>query len=306
MNTQTSKPNTDQLKAFRIRRALVGLEMRQTDEKLLQYIDFLHNLIPVESITFLHQLASYTLFNHLFKDERQLARQQAEKKKQIMKRMQQQIKQHFRMPSTSDLSHEVRIGDPLVGLLERADELDADLMLVGQKIYEGGHGVLSRKLAGLLQSNALIVPQRASLSMHKILVPVDFSEPSRHALETAVRLQQQIQEKPTIICLHIFEMPEFADQDSFTNLVREDQAHSLAEFVRPYEEQGGGPFQSVILEKELITRTGLYILEYGLEEGVDLIVLGARGLSPIERMVMGSVTERLLSENDDIPTLVVK
>jgi nucleotide-binding universal stress UspA family protein len=122
----------------------------------------------------------------------------------------------------------------------------------------------------------------------------------------AVQLQRQMQEKPTIICLHIFEMPEFANQDTFSTLVREDEAHKLAEFVRPYEDQGDGPLESVILERELITRTGIYLLEYGLAEAVDLIVLGARGLSPIERMVMGSVTERLLSVNDDIPTLVVK
>jgi nucleotide-binding universal stress UspA family protein len=111
---------------------------------------------------------------------------------------------------------------------------------------------------------------------------------------------------PEIVCLHIYELPEYATRQAFRTLVQEDEEKKMQDFVRPYHEQGYGPLTPVLLEKEFITRTGIYIHEYALAHNTDLIVIGAKGLSPLERMNMGSVTERLLSVNDHVPTLIIK
>lgn len=49
-----------------------------------------------------------------------------------------------------------------------------------------------------------------------------------------------------------------------------------------------------------------YILEFGRKEKVDFIIMGAKGHSKVENLLMGSVTEKLLTINDSIPTLVIK
>ena len=49
-----------------------------------------------------------------------------------------------------------------------------------------------------------------------------------------------------------------------------------------------------------------YIMDYATSEEAGLIVMGAKGHSQVELLLMGSVTEKLLAINESIPTLVVK
>ena len=62
---------------------------------------------------------------------------------------------------------------------------------------------------------------------------------------------------------------------------------------------------TVLVERK---RPGLahYILQFAKQEEFDLIVMGAKGHSTLERLLMGSVTERILTQNETLATLVVK
>ena len=47
-------------------------------------------------------------------------------------------------------------------------------------------------------------------------------------------------------------------------------------------------------------------MDYAYDKKADLIVMGAKGHSQVELLLMGSVTEKVLAVNESIPTLVVK
>lgn len=47
------------------------------------------------------------------------------------------------------------------------------------------------------------------------------------------------------------------------------------------------------------------VLEYVAEEGIDLIVIGTRGQSGLDRLLAGSVTEDVIRETD-VPVLVLR
>jgi nucleotide-binding universal stress UspA family protein len=49
-----------------------------------------------------------------------------------------------------------------------------------------------------------------------------------------------------------------------------------------------------------------YILDAVDEANSDLVVMGAKGHSKVELLLLGSVTEKLLALNEHIPTLIVK
>jgi nucleotide-binding universal stress UspA family protein len=51
---------------------------------------------------------------------------------------------------------------------------------------------------------------------------------------------------------------------------------------------------------------GTYIMETADEVNADLIVMGAKGHSQVERLLMGSVTEKVLALTTQLPVLVVK
>ena len=58
--------------------------------------------------------------------------------------------------------------------------------------------------------------------------------------------------------------------------------------------------------KKTVPRVSQYIVEAAEAENAGLIVIGAKGHSRLERLVLGSVTERLVSANQRVPVLVVK
>jgi nucleotide-binding universal stress UspA family protein len=51
---------------------------------------------------------------------------------------------------------------------------------------------------------------------------------------------------------------------------------------------------------------GSYIMDTVTDAGADLVVMGAKGHSHVERLLMGSVTEKVLALTTQIPVLVVK
>ncbi|MEM4422438.1 universal stress protein, partial [Pyrobaculum sp.] len=65
--------------------------------------------------------------------------------------------------------------------------------------------------------------------------------------------------------------------------------------------------QGVALE-EVAVRSGTpatEILNYAEEKGVDLIVMGSRGLSALQRLVLGSVSQAVASRAR-VPVLIVR
>jgi nucleotide-binding universal stress UspA family protein len=51
---------------------------------------------------------------------------------------------------------------------------------------------------------------------------------------------------------------------------------------------------------------GHYLMEVAEEVNADLIVIGARGHSRVERLLIGSVTEKVLAMTTRIPVFVIK
>lgn len=68
--------------------------------------------------------------------------------------------------------------------------------------------------------------------------------------------------------------------------------------------QDGAPvdFHTAVVESKAVATA---IVEYAQSKGVDLIVVGSHGRSGIARMLLGSVTARVLAEST-LPVLVVR
>lgn len=148
--------------------------------------------------------------------------------------------------------------------------------------------------------------RKRPLEIKRLLVPIDFSESSLEALELASRLACAFQARLKL--LSVVEMdrggpaagaPERDDADG-------SPADDPMERTRGLEELAArirsNPPASVTVrsgcpEEEILA-------EAALSES-DLIVMGSRGLSPVEQITLGSVAEHAI-QNASCPVLVVK
>jgi nucleotide-binding universal stress UspA family protein len=126
------------------------------------------------------------------------------------------------------------------------------------------------------------------LNMKKILVPVDFSATSKMAVNYGLSLALEFQAKLVLAHIVVYE-PRAYD---------EAKAH-LLELI-PAESREKLNFEIIVKSGDVREE----ILGIVKDIDIDLVVMGTHGRSYIERMLLGSVTERMLRKLP-VPVLTV-
>ena len=142
------------------------------------------------------------------------------------------------------------------------------------------------------------------VSFKKILVPVDFGESSKEALEVAVGLAKQFGAELTL--LHTWEIPvygygamEFSAMDMLTPIqgAATEQLDALvAEIRRQHPETKG------VLARGVPWREVLATIE---QSKPDLVVMGTHGRRGVGRAILGSVAEKIVRMSP-VPVLTVR
>ncbi len=141
-----------------------------------------------------------------------------------------------------------------------------------------------------------------------ILVPVDGSRFAKHAVETARDVARHYD--ASVHLLHvirdmslpqeIMDMIAAGEVTASRKEILEDSAEIMLDSAREHLEQAGiRDVQSKYVTGDPATK----IADYAVRNGIDLIVIGHRGLGP-EGGLLGSVTRKLLNESE-IACLVV-
>ena len=145
------------------------------------------------------------------------------------------------------------------------------------------------------------------LSISRILVPTDFSEPSEEALKYAKGLASCL--GSSIYVLHVLE--DLAAHAWTTEVYvsalpgvheeMERQARERLDQVLTAEEK-------TRFKAETALRMGsafVEVVRYAREQGIDLIVMGTHGRGAIAHMLLGSVAERVVRKAP-CPVLTVR
>lgn len=195
----------------------------------------------------------------------------------------------------------VLAGDPLVKILDEADGIDADLLVVGAHGESSlRHALLGSTASRLLRKSVrrpvLVVKQASHEPYRRLLVPVDFSPASHQAL----RLARQIAPGAELVLLHVFELP-FEGKLSLAGVDEEA--------IRDYVRSAGTVHQRQL--DQLAADAGLNADDYvavvahgdpslqiiAQEQDCDLVVLGKHGTHLLEDLLLGGVTAHVLSES---------
>ena len=136
----------------------------------------------------------------------------------------------------------------------------------------------------------------------KILVPLDGSEHSIRALKMAVQIAQKFNGKITLI--HVYSIGGLAISPTPVYEFIEAIRHVGASILADGEKRGkaeGVQAETLLIEGHAVEQ----IVKTCGEGKFDLIIMGARGLSKIQEMLLGSVSDGV-TRHACCPVLVVK
>jgi nucleotide-binding universal stress UspA family protein len=193
----------------------------------------------------------------------------------------------------------VRSGRPAVVLRDAAQDLDAGLIVLGGKHHSTlGRWVVgstAHALARMLDIPLLVTV--AATPIKRVLAAVDLSEAAGPTIHAAERFAELLD--ASLRVLHVVEpIPVIPD----TPLHLNDE--ELFDRTLDYLERYVWPLIS-LPEAVPTVRRGLAaetIAAEAADDGSDLVILGSHGKGWVDRILIGSVTERVLSA---LPTSVL-
>jgi nucleotide-binding universal stress UspA family protein len=196
---------------------------------------------------------------------------------------------------------------PITGIVEAVGTYEPGLVVIGTHGRRGFQhfvlGSVAEKLLRTVRVNVLSLNAQAPLigadrSYARILVPVDFSDHSRPALDTAFALLADDGVLHAVHVVHAPIHPSFypggfapaAVGPPMTALVEDQLNRCLGGRRAERDVRIGDPFRQIMEARD--------------ETDAELIVMGTRGLTGLEHALLGSVAERVVRRSP-VPVLTV-
>jgi nucleotide-binding universal stress UspA family protein len=196
----------------------------------------------------------------------------------------------------------VRAPDETRGILDRAEEEEVDLIVLGTHGRTGAMHLLMGSVAAEVLRRArcpvLTVPSAVGAhpfrKLSRILAADDFSAPARRALDHAAALAREVGAELDIA--HVLESPEMPVPpgpvpigwgSTFYEELEPTVRAGLAEDRRARAPECAGR------DHVLRGRGALALIEAAGQEGADLIVQATQGRTGLDRLLLGSFAERV-------------
>ena len=235
----------------------------------------------------------------------------------ILKKIRSQVAKFasLNLKSSTTFDAQVFVGHPFVELVRAAQELSADLLVLGSHGQTSGvHdvGSVAARCVRKAPLPVLLVRDAQVEGFEKVVAGVDFSDTSRRALEAAAAIAScdgaglrvvHVHSPPWMWLSHgIYDLKPFPERD-YQDEYRSVLADQMDAFVAPCREAFGEvEFLTEIIERESSAHG---LADYLKESAADLVVIGTRGRSGIKSLLLGTTAERLL-RNSPCSVLTVK
>lgn len=205
-------------------------------------------------------------------------------------------------------------GKPWQVIANAAKMREADLIVVGSRGRTGYKRLLlgstTDRLIRIAPTPVFVVHPNdpvpsADHGIKSVLVPVDFSEESSIATSVAAQVIVGNPRGGRMVLLHTIELVvEWPAPDLPTLLPRYWDDEENAAKVRL--ESIAASYRTSSLNVEIKTTRGYApdAIEHECKSGIDLVAMGTRGKGGVDRMMIGSVAERVL-QHVPCPVLVV-
>ncbi|HAM51978.1 MAG TPA: universal stress protein [Nitrospiraceae bacterium] len=195
-------------------------------------------------------------------------------------------------------------GEAYQRIIDCAETENCEVIVMGRQ----GFGRLERALVGSVtarvigysRQDVLVVPRNTDLGWQRVLVATDGSKFSRAATERAIDFAEAYGGELRVLSV-VDVPPEFYGEapEVVDNLTK--KARGYTEDVKKRAEERGIKTENFVREGE----TYRAIIDLAREQMADTIVLGSHGRTGLRRLLMGSVTEKVIG-HAPCPILVGK
>lgn len=195
-------------------------------------------------------------------------------------------------------------GEPFEKIIEVAEEESCDLIVMGRRgmtrIERALMGSVTAKVIGHFSGRTLVVPRDTTLGWKNILVATDGSSCSDVAVEEALNYAKSYEGALKIVrVVNVTEEFQAHAPHLVEKLVNE--AQNSLEKIKEKARRIGVNAETFVKEGEPFTA----IVDLAKQIKADIIVLGSHGRTGLKRLLMGSVTARVIGHTS-CPVLVVR
>lgn len=291
---------------YPIRRILVALDLSELDPLLIQFASFITQTTGSEKVFFVNILRNIHIPDEVLKEFPLLIKNAVADRR---KEMTELVEKNFTRTGNIKLQYIVKEGQPVKKILQMVKDQDIDLVLAGKKTRLEGSGVLVQRLARRAGCNLLIVPEGSKPSIKKLLVPSDFSENSKLALETAILICENETEEAQIIVQNVYSVPagyHYTGKsiEEFTEIMKKHARCDYQKFIRAIDLKGVKIKDTYSRDHNDNKMTDIY--DKAVSSKVDAIVMGAKGRTAATALFLGSIAERAVQMNKKFPLLIVR
>ncbi|MFA7381962.1 MAG: universal stress protein [Desulfurivibrionaceae bacterium] len=184
-------------------------------------------------------------------------------------------------------------GEPYEQIVHVAEEENCDLIIMGRrgksKVERALIGSVTARVIGHTAKDVMVIPENGKLSWENILLATDGSAFCDNALARALEIAQERKGRLNAVSV-VYTNDEFyaVGQEVMRELYQE--ADKVLDKVRKWAGDLG-------VQAELFVRDGephQAITDLAAEISASLIVMGSHGRKGLTRLLMGSVTERVI------------
>lgn len=288
-------------------RILMGMDLSNTDLYLLDYLRVFAGIHKPEKIYCAHVVQRLDLPSFILNELGNMDIKPLDER--LKKNLEDEVNLKIR-PGEMDINCDVLEGNVGEKLLHWSDVKATDLAILGRKIPVSGTGVAAKRFLRRSNSSVLFVPHKKKERIKTIVVATDFSKTSTYVLQNVVAWAKQLPGQIKLKLVHVYDVPSGinAQLGTLPATIKQRIRETTEEFCEEY-------LKELKLQEEDITfmlvennhvNPGHLIYEAAKDLKADLLVMGAQGHSFLGNLILGSVSEKVLDLNLNIPLLILR
>lgn len=290
-----------------IKRLLVMLDLTEHDDIVLDYVNRVASVLSdeLESISIIHVAEDIDIPKAILDKYPGLIPNIDES---INQAIDGKIQNFEHINSIKEISVSTLGGKKLQVVPTFIHDNDIDLLIVNRTDDDDKEVKFLQKLIRRSSCSVALIPPSVPSNIKHLLVPMDFSNNSLMALNTAKDLCSK-HEDMHIIGLHIYSLPHgyFKTGLSKNEFIDELIANAQEEIGKFVEKTGIDKNRFTMHYRQLNTNGIPYMINrFSFNQKIDAIVLGSRGGNTLSSFFLGRVTEALIDRDQYLPLMVIK
>lgn len=290
---------------YQLKKIVVSVDLSGLDEEVIRYASIITEIMDADRLYFLHVAKNLNLPHEVAESYPDLLAPVDETIKHEVKAT---VQKYFSERKDTKSTIDVIEGKPTDTLLKFAKRKNADLIICGKPSANIKPEINIGKVAELSECSALFVPKDADIKIDNLVVAMDFSKNAEQALEQAIKIAEAGTDVK-IYGHHVYTVPHGyyktgKSYEQFADIMLENAKKDAHKFFGKYNLSEKTCIMTYSLSDDEKIHDELKV--FAENHDADMILVGSRGRTAAASILLGSVSERLLHYDNNIPLFVVK